>query len=108
MNVPALAGKARVEKRINIMPDYIIEKLSEIRTHAKDLLEGKDDPDEERNQHYFWILNAARSVEIKVEGFRDVLRAFMEIDEAMQSGGEPIFLVKRVERIIDGVKRNRG
>jgi len=87
------------------MPDYIIEKLSEIRTHAKDLLENNDDSDEERNQHYFWILNAARNVEIKVEGIRDVLRAFMEIDEAIQSGGEPVFLVKRVERIINSAKK---
>jgi hypothetical protein len=93
------------EERINIMPDYIIEKLSEIRTHSKDLLEGKDDSEEERNQHYFWILNAARSVEIKVEGIRDVLRAFMEIDEAIQSGGEPVFLVKQVERIIKSAKK---
>jgi hypothetical protein len=92
-------------ERINIMPDYIIEKLSEITTHAKDLLEGKDDSEEERNQHYFWILNAARSVEIKVEGIRDVLRAFMEIDEAIQSGGEPVFLVKQVERIIESAKK---
>jgi len=87
------------------MPDYIIEKLSEIRTHAKDLLENNDDSDEERNQHYFWILNAARNVEIKVEGIRDVLRAFMEIDEAIQSGGEPVFLVKQVERIINSAKK---
>jgi hypothetical protein len=87
------------------MPEYIIEKLSEITTHAKDLLEGKDDSEEERNQHYFWILNAVRSVEIKVEGIRDVLRAFMEIDEAIQNGGEPVFLVKQVERIIESVKK---
>jgi hypothetical protein len=92
-------------ERINIMPDYIIEKLSEITKHAKDLLEGKDDPEEERNQHYFWILNAARSVELKVEGIRDVLRAFMEIDEAIQRGGESVFLVKQVERIIENAKK---
>ena len=69
------------------MPEYIIEKLSEIRTHAKDLLEGEDDSDEERNQHYFWILNAARNIEIKVEGFRDVLRAIWKSTRQSEAEG---------------------
>jgi hypothetical protein len=29
----------------------------------------------------------------------------MEIDEAIQSGGEPVFLVKQVERIIKSAKK---
>ncbi len=87
------------------MPDYIIQKLSEIREQAKDLLEDKEGTEEERNQHYFWILNAARSIEVKVQGFRDVLRAFMEIDETIRRGGESVFLVKQVERIVKSVKQ---
>ena len=89
------------------MPIYIVEKLTEIREHAQELLEGAGEPEEVRNQHYFWILNAARSIELKLEGIRDVLAAFAEIDEAVQSGGEPVFTVRQIERIIVKYKKER-
>jgi hypothetical protein len=89
------------------MPVYIVEKLAEIREHAQRLLEDVEEPEEVRNQHYFWILNAARSIELKLDGIRDVLAAFAEIGEAIQSEGEPVFTVRQIERIIGKYKKER-
>ena len=89
------------------MPVYIVEKLVEIKENAQKLLEDIDDPEELRNQHYFWIMNAARSIELKLEGIKDVLDAFAEIDETVQSGAEPVFMVRQIERIIKKYKTER-
>lgn len=95
-----LSGPGCEEGKTNPMPAYIGEKLQEIREHAKSLLESTNDPEEERNQHYFWILNAARNIELKLQGIQDMLDSFLEIDEVLEKGGEPVFVVKQVERIV--------
>lgn len=87
------------------MPRYISGKLTEIREHAKELLETRDVPEEERNQHYFWILNAAGSIESKLEGIEGMLNAFMKIEEIVAKGGEPVFVVRQIDRIITECKR---
>ena len=90
------------------MSEYLREKLDAIKEHVKNLVDRKPALPFALDQDYVWIIGALSGIESEVTSLEDTLEAFGRIKEAVENGGEPAFVIKRVERILDEWQRRVG
>ena len=83
------------------MPAYIREKLVEIEEYVKNL-SGKRDSLKQEMQG---ILDCVSKIESEVKRLSKNHEALYKIQTLIDKGGEPAFLVERIKKILEDLKK---
>jgi len=86
------------------MSGHIEEKLIEIERYAKTLFDQYDPMGHEMQQNYVWLLGCIDSIRLTDERFTKQVIALQAIKTSLGKGGDPSFLIKRINVILNDLK----
>ncbi|MBW1707738.1 MAG: hypothetical protein JRJ86_21690 [Deltaproteobacteria bacterium] len=83
----------------------MLVKLKEIEHRASNLLHQESPTGHSLNQEYRWILGCVNSIRLHLKALAKNNGALFEIKNLIKKGGEPAFLVKGIQRILDDLQK---